>query len=136
MTFDEGVGEALAVLADIVNRAQVEGQKASIPQSLWFEARRALCRFVDGEFSTDSIRTAVRVSTTRVMRTGNPGPDAAWAPVLVAPNRATATLRMVQLATQEAGTMPNNPFVDQSGPDEVSIYIGLYKVATYKVEVA
>lgn len=134
MSADQEIAQALGVLADLVNTGQIEKGMCRIPQSLWFEAKRALAAFADTEFSTSSIRQAVSAGFARVLRTEKLGEGAMWVVVLGAPNKATAILEMVRLANEEAARLPNHPFVDQSGPDEVSIYIGLYKVATYKVE--
>lgn len=42
--------------------------------------------------------------------------------------------RMVELARESARTMPNSPHVDQSGVDEVSVWIGIYRMQTFRLE--
>lgn len=46
----------------------------------------------------------------------------------------TAVKKTVELARREASRLPNDPKVDQSGPDEVSIWIGQYRHASYRLE--
>lgn len=48
-------------------------------------------------------------------------------------NIGLAVYQMVALAQAEADNIPNGPFVDQSGPNEVSIYIGVYPIVMFKV---
>lgn len=42
--------------------------------------------------------------------------------------------RLVLLAQQEAATLPNDPKIEVSGIDEVTVYIGLYRITTFRLE--
>ena len=47
--------------------------------------------------------------------------------------RINAIERMVKLAQNEAMSLPNNAKAEQSGIDEVSVWIGVNRISTYKV---
>jgi hypothetical protein len=47
--------------------------------------------------------------------------------------RENGVKRIVELAQAEAAKMPNKPTVDQSGVNSVCIYIGVYRLATYRL---
>ena len=49
-------------------------------------------------------------------------------------DRAAALNKLVELARDAAVGMPNHPKVDQCGPNEVGVYIGLYKVRAFRLE--
>lgn len=52
-----------------------------------------------------------------------------------APNdQVKATVRLANLADAEIDKLPNNPVLRQTGPDQVSLFSGGYRILTYSIE--
>ncbi len=52
-----------------------------------------------------------------------------------APNdQMKAAQRLISLADAECGKLPNNPKLDQFGPNGIAIFMGQYRIATYSIE--
>lgn len=47
--------------------------------------------------------------------------------------RAEGINRVVQFAQDAQRNTPNNPHIDQSGPDEISVFIGVNRVISFKL---
>ena len=49
--------------------------------------------------------------------------------------REEGVKEIVRLAREKARSTPNDPHVDQSGPDEVSVFIGIYRIVSFRLVV-